>query len=523
MAKWLSDAIFYEIYPQSFNDTNGDGIGDLQGIIEKLDYIKGLGCNALWLNPCFDSPFMDAGYDVRDYKKVAPRYGTNADLIELFDTAHKKGMHVLLDLVAGHTSEQHPWFLASRKASPNEYSDRFIWTDNWFTAPDGLKGVAGMAERDGVYVVNFFNSQPALNYGFLHPDRSWQKPIDDPACRATVDALYDVMCFWMGQGCDGFRVDMADSLVKNDDENKSGTCSIWTDIRRRMESDFPEAVLVAEWNNPKLSLPAGFHMDFMLNWGGNGYDRLLRDEGSEKSEPIFAQNSKRSITDFFDDYLPKYEYTKDIGYYCLITGNHDTTRVSRTLTPQELKLAYAFLFTMPGVPFIYYGDEIGMHYMEGLVSKEGGYGRTGSRTPMQWDLSENMGFSDATAERLYLPVETDDKAPNVASMEKANDSLLNHVRELLSLRKSLPELTENNNFRLIFARKYERAFIYCRGNLMFVCNPDGAHQTINAYDLIGKVNYLKAQPIYIFGDVDLTDAGIEADASSFGIFRLTGN
>ena len=120
--KWLNDAVFYEIYPQSFFDSNGDGIGDIKGIIEKLDYIKGLGCNAVWINPCFDSPFKDAGYDVRDYKKVAPRYGTNEDLFRLFDIAHEKGMHVLLDLVAGHTSEEHPWFRESQRAEKNEYS-----------------------------------------------------------------------------------------------------------------------------------------------------------------------------------------------------------------------------------------------------------------------------------------------------------------------------------------------------------------------------------------------------------------
>ena len=131
-AEWLKDTVFYEIYPQSFMDSNGDGIGDINGIIRKLDYSKRLGCNALWINPCYDSPFKDAGYDVRDYKKVAPRYGTNEDLYHLFAEAHKKGIRVLLDLVPGHTSEEHPWFLESQKAAKNEYTDRFIWTDFCF-------------------------------------------------------------------------------------------------------------------------------------------------------------------------------------------------------------------------------------------------------------------------------------------------------------------------------------------------------------------------------------------------------
>ncbi|MBQ9347947.1 MAG: glycosylase, partial [Oscillibacter sp.] len=167
-AKWLKDAVFYEIYPQSFFDSNGDGIGDLNGITAKLDYVKSLGCSAIWLNPCFDSPFKDAGYDVRDYRKVAPRYGANEDLVRLFETAHQKGIRVLLDLVPGHTSEEHPWFLESKKAELNEYSDRYIWTGNWFQGAQGLRYISGEAERDGAYIINFFKSQPALNYGFQH-------------------------------------------------------------------------------------------------------------------------------------------------------------------------------------------------------------------------------------------------------------------------------------------------------------------------------------------------------------------
>ena len=149
MKEWLKDAVFYEIYPQSFYDSNGDGIGDIPGIIEKLDYIRSLGCNALWINPCFDSPFKDAGYDVRDYKKVAPRYGTNEDLVRLFGTAHEKGIRVLLDLVPGHTSEEHEWFRQSSQAEPNEYSDRFIWTNSCFTPGDGMPFIGGETERNG--------------------------------------------------------------------------------------------------------------------------------------------------------------------------------------------------------------------------------------------------------------------------------------------------------------------------------------------------------------------------------------
>ena len=219
MPTWLNDAVFYEIYPQSFYDSNGDGIGDLQGIIEKLDYVKELGCNALWLNPVYDSPFMDAGYDVRDYKKVAPRYGTNEDLVRLFECAHAKGIKVLLDLVPGHTSDQHPWFLEAKKAAKNEFSDRYIFTKTVWDAPPEYRMMCGICERNGNYMVNYFSSQPALNYGFYevsHPE--WQLPAGDPACQETVEAIKDIMRFWLDKGADGFRVDMADSLVKNDDD-----------------------------------------------------------------------------------------------------------------------------------------------------------------------------------------------------------------------------------------------------------------------------------------------------------------
>ena len=181
--KWLKEAIFYQIYPQSYYDTNDDGIGDIKGIIQKLDYIKDLGVNALWLNPCFVSPFQDAGYDVADYYKVAPRYGTNADLIKLFSESHKRGIKVCLDLVPGHTSIEHPWFKASCEYKHNKYTDRYIWTNSmWDGNDDNIKLINGYADRDGSYATNFFFCQPALNYGFAKLDskNTWQQSIDAP-------------------------------------------------------------------------------------------------------------------------------------------------------------------------------------------------------------------------------------------------------------------------------------------------------------------------------------------------------
>ena len=237
--EWLEKAVFYQIYPQSFKDSNGDGIGDFGGIVEKLDYIRELGCTALWLNPCFMSPFMDGGYDISDYFRTAPRYGTNEDLKRLFEEVHRRGMHILLDLVPGHTSVEHPWFKESCRAEKNAFTDRYVWTDSIWEEPEGGSCIRGISERDGSCVVNYFSHQPALNYGYYKPDpaKPWQQPTDGEGPEATVRAMMEVMRFWLKLGCDGFRADMAGSLVKCDREGL-GTIGVWQKIRRSWTRNF---------------------------------------------------------------------------------------------------------------------------------------------------------------------------------------------------------------------------------------------------------------------------------------------
>lgn len=504
MVAWLQDAVFYEIYPQSFYDSNGDGIGDIAGITAKLDYVQGLGCNALWLNPCFDSPFKDAGYDVRNYKLVARRYGTNADLAALFDAAHARGMHVLLDLVPGHTSEEHPWFQASCEAQQNPYSGRYIWSDSCFGGGDGLPFIGGEAPRNGTYILNFFKCQPALNYGYGVIRQPWQQAVDSPDALATRDAIWDIMRFWLDAGCDGFRVDMADSLVKNDTKDKAFTCAVWRDLSARLKAHKPDAVMVSEWNHPEQSLKAGFDMDFMLEWQGNGYSQLVRNyDGATDSDPknigkaYFCTDSTADITGFLDDWLPGYEAAGPDGLYCLITGNHDTVRISAGLKPQELRLAYATLFTLPGAPFLYYGDEIGMRYQK-LPTKEGGYFRTGSRTPMQWDPSANLGFSRAAADQLYLPVDKHPDAPTVANQQGVPDSLLETVRSLLAFRHAQPALGAYAPFKVLYAEKGQRAFVWQRGDaetgeLVCAVNPG------RALCAVPLANPEASQPLLVLG------------------------
>ena len=521
MPKWLADAVFYEIYPQSFYDTDGDGIGDIQGIIEKLDYIKGLGCNALWINPCFDSPFRDAGYDVRDYKKVAGRYGCNEDLFRLFAEAHKRDIHVLLDLVPGHTSEEHPWFIESKKINPpDEYKNRYIWTDTWFSwGLDGLKFIAGEAERDGCYIINFFKCQPALNYGFHQQKEKWQLPPDHPDCAATREALKDVMRFWLkgdsGRGCDGFRVDMADSLVKFDDPQKSATSAIWKNIRAMLDAEFPEAVLVSEWSSPPMSLKAGFHADFLLDHANSGYRSLVRDyEDGVTDNSYFRKEGTGGIDRFIGQYMPWYEAVKNYGYISMITGNHDTPRISYNLDTRELSLAYAVIFTMPGVPFLYYGDEIGMRYLRHLPTKEGGYSRTGSRTPMQWKFGKNAGFS--SCETPYLPVDKEPDAPNVETQEKDPTSLLNTVKALIRLRRSEEDLGSKPNLEILHTGRVDsgdRSFIYRRGAYIIGVNP-GANTVKVTLDSRGT-----PARVYQIGDCALKGGRCELEAQSFGVWK----
>lgn len=449
---WLSTAVFYNIYPQSFYDSNADGIGDLNGIRQKLDYIESIGFNAIWLNPFYESPFRDAGYDVTDFYKVAPRYGTNDDFALLCREAHARGIKVCIDLVAGHTSLECEWFQKSAQVEKNEYTNRYVWTDDWQKSYVGCT-IAGYSQRNGMYLKNFFYCQPALNYGFAQiDDPAWQLPMDHPDCRATKQALIDIMQYWLSLGADGFRVDMASSLIKNDPDG-SGIRAFWQEIRALFDEKYPQCVLISEWSYPERAINAGFHIDFMLHFNHPAYTKLFRAEAGTNIDTCYAGHSyfredgNGSLEDFLNSYLPQYECTKGKGYISLPTGNHDLPRIRYGRSLRELEGIYAFLLTMPGIPFVYYGDEIGMPYIPDLPSKEGGFNRTGSRTPMQWSDGKNAGFSDADAGALYLPV--DAHGENVAAQLRDDASLLNTTRKLIALRKSSPALCADGEIEFL--------------------------------------------------------------------------
>lgn len=469
MSNWLKDAVFYEIYPQSFMDTNCDGIGDLQGIIAKLDYIKELGCDSIWINPCFTSPFGDAGYDISDYYTIAPRYGTNEDAKQLFEEAHKRGMHILLDLVPGHTSVEHPWFKASCKAEKNEFTDRYIWTDSIWESPEPMGSLRGISERSGSAAVNFFSFQPALNYGYYIVDKPWQQSMEDEGPLASLNEMMNIMRFWLTLGCDGFRVDMAHSMVKGDPESK-GTILFWKKVRKFLEEEFPQAVMVSEWGEPDKSLQGGFHMDFLLHFGPSHYNDLFRCD-----TPYFSREGKGDVKEFVDKYLETYAKAERKGLICIPSGNHDMARISDKLDQEEIKIAFAFLLSMPGAPFIYYGDEIGMRYLGELVSKEGGYERTGARTPMQWDTGINAGFSSAAKEKLYLPQDENADRPNAKTQMEKEDSLWKEVQKLIGIRRQYKALQNYADIEFVYVEKdsYPLAYLRKEGEekVLVVINP----------------------------------------------------
>ncbi len=478
---WVAHAVVYQIYPQTFADSNGDGIGDLPGIIAKLDYIKSLGADAIWLNPFFDSPFNDAGYDIRDYYKIAPRYGTNEDARRLFAEAHKRGLKVLFDYVITYTAIDHPWFIESTKSTTGTHANWYIWTNNTWATEPGAAWVHGYGQRNGNFLSNFFWNEPALNYGYGTPDpaKPWQLSSRHPDVLALRAEMQKVLRFWMDLGADGFRADMASSMVKESDPNHD-TLGYWQEVRKILERDYPQAFTVAEWSDPVGALDSAFNAAF-FHWA-DGFNDLYQKEGwrilngMTEGHSFFDREGKGDIANFLKNYLPGYSATRAKGYVCLPLGNHDLARLGNQRTDGELEMLTAFGLTMPGVPFIYYGTEIGMRQLHDLPQIEGCYKpRAGARTPMQWAPGANLGFSTAAPAQLYLPVDAAADAPTVAAQEANPNSLLNRTRRLIQLKHAEPALAAYAEFVPLFAEPNTYPFVYARASgssvLLVVFNP----------------------------------------------------
>jgi maltose alpha-D-glucosyltransferase/alpha-amylase len=522
--EWLNDVVLYQIYPQSFADSNGDGIGDLNGIVERLDYLEWLGVNTLWLNPVFASPMRDAGYDVSDHRRVDPRYGTNDDLARLVDNARRRGIRILLDLVAGHTSDQHRWFAESAQDAADH---RYIWTER---EPLPARFVASPGPRPGGYLPNFFDFQPALNFGYGRPDpdEPWRQPPDAAGPGLNRAALREIMAHWLDVGVSGFRVDMAASLVK-DDPGRAETAKLWGDVRTWLDTAYPQAALLAEWGDPAASARAGLHADFFLQFGGPANGEPLRslwhtgtattrDEWG--SDPCyFDAQARGTFTTFLGAYEKAVAAVGEPGRIALPTGNHDYARLhTDPRAAAQLPVAFAFQLTFPTVPAIYYGDEVGMRYLPELSDKEGSelaprYNRAGSRTPMQWSDGRNAGFSAAAPDRLYLPVDPDPERPVVAAQREDPHSLLRLVKDLIAMRANHPALRPDSPVDVVSAGY---PLVYLRGeDFLVVLNPSvRAEAVVHDRPELGDAN-----PIRHSG-VRVDRVAVTAAPYSFGIFSL---
>lgn len=496
---WINNAVFYQIYPQTFYDSNGDGIGDLQGIIDKLDYVKSLGVDGIWINPFFASPFHDGGYDISDYYKVAPRYGTNADAQRLFKEAHKRGLKVLFDYVASYTSIDNPWFQAAARQDSNKYSNWYIWNDNtWIDPPAEFRNnfIKGYSQRNGQFMFNFYWNEPALNYGFANPTEKWMRAVDDPDVLALRQEMQNVVRFWMDMGADGFRADMAGALVKTSnirgDEqffnaHENGTVTFWKQIRAMLDKDYPGAFTVAEWSDPKAAIPAGFTADF-FHWN-QGFSDLFQKEGwrilngHSDGHSFFDKQGRGDVSEFVKLYMPQLKSVEGLGYISIPLGNHDLSRLNINRSTDELEMIFAFDLTLPGIPFIYYGNEIGMRQLYHMPYVEGAYKpRAGARTPMQWSREKNLGFSTADPAKLYLPVDSAADAPDVADEEQDPASLVNRVRKLIALKKQQPALKAYAEFVPVYAKQNTYPFIFARAAgkdvILAIFNP--ADREVNA-------------------------------------------
>ena len=527
-SSWLADAVIYEIYPQSFADSNADGIGDLRGVIDHLDYLQWLGVDVIWFNPCFDSPFRDAGYDVTDYLRIAPRYGTNDDMVALIGAARRRGIRVLLDLVAGHTSIDHPWFTHAA-ADPADH--RYIWADR-----AGAGFVPSPGPRQGFYLKNFFPEQPALNFGYakLDPDEAWRQLPDAPGPRVNRQALREIIAYWLDHGAAGFRVDMAFSLVK-DDPDLAETTALWREIGDWMRTNHPEAVLLPESDEGKTAdagLRGGFDADFALvihpehsALFNNGTTGILPWQAHREPCYFDADVDPVEGADALGRFLSLWNHRLDqVGPdrpLVIPTADHDFSRLATgDRTGRQLAAAFTFLLTWGSIPSIYYGDEIGMRNLEGVPAKEGsrwnpGYDRAGCRTPMQWDDTlPNAGFSNAPTAALYLPQDPDPHRPTVAAQRDAPDSLLAHVRHLIRLRRATPPLRTSAS-RTILASGYPLAFLRGHSHLIVV-NPrrDPARLRLD-------ILHDRTTQVLIGTGVHVNGEGVDTEGFGHAILELT--
>ncbi len=486
---WFKRAVFYEVLIRGFRDSNGDGTGDIRGLTEKLDYLQWLGVDCVWLLPIYQSPLRDGGYDISDFTKVLPEFGDLGDFVQLVDEAHARGMRIIADLVMNHSSDQHPWFQASRSDPTGPYGDYYVWSDtdepyseariifvdteksNWTWDP----------VREQFFWHRFFSHQPDLNY-------------ENPAVQ---DEMIEVLKFWLDLGIDGFRLDAVPYLFEelgHNGENHPKTHDFLKRVRKEVDELYPDRVMLCEANQ--------WPEDVVEYFGEDGNEcqmafhfplmpRLFMAVRRESRYPIseilantpaipkscqwgiFLRNhdelTLEMVTDDERDYMYA-EYAKD-------PRMKSNVGIARRLAPllensrDQIELFTGLLLSLPGSPVLYYGDEIGMGDNIYLGDRDG------VRTPMQWNADRNAGFSAADPQQLYLPTILDPvygyQALNVEAQMRSSSSLLNWTRKMLSVRKQHPvfgmgdyhELGTSNPSVLAFVREFGDDRVLCVNNL----------------------------------------------------------
>ncbi len=492
---WYKDAIVYQAHVKAYCDSNGDGYGDFGGLIEKLDYIQSLGVTCLWLLPFYPSPLKDDGYDIAEYKSINPTYGSLSDFQRFMQEAHRRGLRVVTELVINHTSDQHAWFQRARRApkgspernwyvwsdDPNTYAGtRIIFTDtetsNWTWDP--------VAQQ--FFWHRFFSHQPDLNF-------------DNPE---VLEAVLDVMRFWLDMGVDGLRLDAIPYLIERDGtncENLQETHVVLQKMRAALDAEYRGRIFLAEANQWPTDVRPYFgdanecHMAFHFPLMPRMFMAMRREDRTPIVEimartpeippecqwAIFLRNhdelTLEMVTDEERDYMYN-EYAKD-------PRMRINVGIRRRLAPlmdngrRQIELMNALLMSMPGTPIVYYGDEIGMG--DNIYLGD----RNGVRTPMQWNGSWNAGFSDSDAAALYSPVIVDApygfQAVSVNASERTQTSLLRWMRRLIAVRGSsqafgrgsIEFLSPDNRKILVYLREYAGETILCAFNLSSSAEP----------------------------------------------------
>ncbi len=461
--RWWREGVVYQVYPRSFQDSNGDGVGDLKGITSRLDYLRWFGVDAIWISPFFASPQRDFGYDVSDYRAVDPRFGTLADFDALVAAAHARGIRVILDFVANHTSDQHAWFAASRSARTNPKRDWYVWRDpapgggppnNWRSVFGGSAWTRDSATGQ-YYFHQFLAAQPDLN---------WRNP-------AVRQAMYAVMRFWLDRGADGFRLDafphtVEDSLFRDNPvaahpdaghgdydqldpvytTHRPENYALLCEMRRVMDAYTTRGARPSA----RILLPEVFTTPQRLTryYGDRGCGAQLPSNYALSGVPWSADTVFQRVSAYEGALAPW--MARDWAL-----GNHDTKRLATSVGPAAARAAAVLLLTLRGTPTIYYGDEIGMHdvpippeLVQDPAEKQQpgiGVGRDPERTPMQWDGTPGAGFTNG---RPWLPIAPDARTANVGVERADSASMLTLYHDLLTLRRGEPALARGS-FRML--------------------------------------------------------------------------